>query len=142
MTIKINPDAWPVQPRGHLFDIDLKVQWTIKQSTLAAIIITFIFLISEGADRLFSAELGNWAGLIAAAVVVFFLAPLQRFAENVASVAMPNTRNTPEYAMFHNFPVVCSCFVFCVRARSYDTIWFPVARPGCHMFHFLLRISR
>ena len=91
--------------RGHLFDIDLKVQWTIKQSTLAAIIITFIFFVSEGADRLFSAELGNWAGLIAAAIVVFFLTPLQRFAENVASAAMPNTKNTPEYAVFRKMQV-------------------------------------
>ena len=91
--------------RGHLFDIDLKVQWTIKQSTLAAIIITFIFFVSEGADRLFSAELGNWAGLVAAAIVVFFLTPLQRFAENVASAAMPNTKNTPEYAMFRKMQV-------------------------------------
>jgi len=30
--------------------------------------------------------------------VVFALTPLQRFAERVATVAMPNTQNTPEYA--------------------------------------------
>ena len=52
-----------------------------------------------------SAELGNWAGLLAAAIVVFFLAPLQRFAERVASVAMPNTENTPEYAAFRKMQV-------------------------------------
>ena len=52
-----------------------------------------------------SAELGNFAGLLAAAVVVFFLAPLQRFAERVASAAMPNTENTPEYAMFRKLQV-------------------------------------
>lgn len=40
--------------RSHLFDIDLRVQWTIKQSTLAAIIVTLVFLVSEGADRLLS----------------------------------------------------------------------------------------
>jgi hypothetical protein len=91
--------------RAHLFDIDLRVQWTIKQSTLATIIVTLVFLISEGADRLLSAELGNWAGLLAAAVIVFFLTPLQRFAENVATSAMPNTRNTPEYAMFRKMQV-------------------------------------
>lgn len=38
------------------------------------------------------------AGLLAAALVVFFLAPLQRFADRVASAAMPHTQNTPEYA--------------------------------------------
>ncbi len=52
-----------------------------------------------------SAELGNWAGLLAAAVIVFFLTPLQRFAENVATAAMPNTRNTPEYTMFRKMQV-------------------------------------
>ena len=91
--------------RAHLFDIDLRVQWTIRQSTLATIIVTLVFLISEGADRLLSAELGNWAGLFAAAVIVFFLTPLQRFAENVAAAAMPNTRNTPEYTMFRKMQV-------------------------------------
>lgn len=91
--------------RAHLFDIDLRIKWTIKQSTLAAIVVTFIFLISEGADRFLSAELGNFAGLLAAAAVVFFLAPLQRFAESVASTAMPNTENTPEYAAFRKMQV-------------------------------------
>ena len=91
--------------RAHLFDIDLRVQWTIRQSTLATIIVTLVFLVSEGADRLLSAELGNWAGLFAAAVIVFFLTPLQRFAENVAAAAMPNTRNTPEYTMFRKMQV-------------------------------------
>jgi hypothetical protein len=91
--------------RTHLFDIDLRIQWTIKQSTLAAAVVAIIFLISEGADRLLSQELGNFAGLLAAAVVVFFLAPLQRFAERVAGAAMPNTKNTPEYAAFRKMRV-------------------------------------
>jgi len=91
--------------RTQLFDIDLHIKWTIKQSTLATIFVTLIFLISEGADRFLSAELGNFAGLLAAGVVVFFLAPLQRFAEGVASVAMPNTKNTPEYAAHRKMQV-------------------------------------
>jgi hypothetical protein len=91
--------------RSHLFDIDLKIRWTIRQSTLATVVVTSVFLLSEGADRFLSAELGNWAGLLAAAVVVFFLTPLQRFAESVASAAMPNTKNTPEYAAFRKMQV-------------------------------------
>ena len=91
--------------RAHLFDIDLHIQWTIKQSTLATIVVTLIFLLSEGADRFLSAELGNFAGLLAAAIVVFFLAPLQRFSESVASAAMPNTENTPEYAAHRKMQV-------------------------------------
>lgn len=91
--------------RTQLFDIDLRIRWTIKQTTVAAALLTVVFLVSEGASAFLSAELGNVAGLIAAAVVVFFLAPLQRFAERVASTAMPNTENTPEYATFRKMQV-------------------------------------
>jgi hypothetical protein len=91
--------------RTQLFDIDLKIRWTIKQSTLAAIFFTVMFLISEGASQFFEAELGGLAGLLAAGVVMFFLAPLQRFSERVASTAMPNTQNTPEYTTFRKMQV-------------------------------------
>ena len=36
---------------------------------------------------------------------MFFLAPLQQFAERVASVAMPRTQNTPEYAAHRKMQV-------------------------------------
>ena len=91
--------------RTQLFNIDLKLRWTIKQSTLAGIVVAILFVISEGADRFLSAELGDWGGLLAAAVVVFFLAPLQRFADKVAGAAMPNTTNTPEYLAFRKLQV-------------------------------------
>ena len=55
--------------------------------------VAVIFVISEGASQFLSDELGKVAGLLAAGVVMFFLAPLQRFAERVASAAMPNTQN-------------------------------------------------
>jgi hypothetical protein len=91
--------------RAHIFDIDLRIRWTIKQSTLAAAVVTIIYVLSEGASRLLSSELGSIAGLVAAGLVVFFLAPLQRFAERVASNAMPNTQNTPEYAAHRKLQV-------------------------------------
>jgi hypothetical protein len=91
--------------RTQLFDIDLRIRWTIKQSTLAAVFVTLLYLVSEGADRLLSSELGSTVGLLASAIVVFFLAPLQRFADRVAGLAMPNTQNTPEYAAFRKLQV-------------------------------------
>lgn len=91
--------------RTQLFDIDLRLRWTIKQSTLAGVFVALMFLISEGAAQFLEAELGNIAGLIAAAVVMFFLAPLQRFAERVATAATPNTKNTPEYIAFRKMQV-------------------------------------
>jgi len=91
--------------RTQLFDIDLRIRWTIKQSTVAATFVALMFLISEAAEQFLSAELGAFAGLLAAAVIVFFLAPLQHFAERVAATAMPNTRGTPEYVAFRKMQV-------------------------------------
>lgn len=91
--------------RTKLFDIDLRIRWTIKQSTLAGTFVALIFLISEGASTSLSAELGKFAGLLEAAVLMFFLAQLQRFAERVASAAMPNTNNTPAYVSYRKMKV-------------------------------------
>jgi len=91
--------------RTQLFDIDLRIRWTIKQSTVAAIFVAMFYLVSEGADRFLSSELGNIFGLLASALVVFFLAPLQRFADRLAGAAMPNTENTPEYVAFRKMQV-------------------------------------
>lgn len=83
--------------RTHLFDIDLQIRWTIKQSTVGIAIFAIVLVISEGAEFLLSDRLGDYWGLLAAVVIAFSLRPLQRFAEKVASAAMPNTHNTPEY---------------------------------------------
>lgn len=91
--------------RTQLFDIDLRLRWTIKQSTLAGAFVAILYLVTEGAQRLLSSELGTLAGLLAAAVLLFFLSPLQRLAESVASKAMPNTQDTPEYAAFRKLQV-------------------------------------
>jgi hypothetical protein len=84
----------------QLFDIDLRIRKMIKQSTLAAAFFAVFYLVTEGADRLLTSELGNWIGLLASALLVFFLAPLQRIAERIATIAMPNTQNKPEYAAY------------------------------------------
>ncbi|HEV8359277.1 MAG TPA: hypothetical protein VGR28_02360, partial [Candidatus Thermoplasmatota archaeon] len=39
--------------RHQLFDIDLKVKWTIKQSTVAGMFIGVFFIVSEGAQQVF-----------------------------------------------------------------------------------------
>jgi hypothetical protein len=83
--------------RTQLFDIDLRIRWTIKQSTVGIAIFAIVFVVSEGAESLLSAQLGNYWGLLAAAVIAIVLRPLQAFAERVAAAAMPNTQNTPEY---------------------------------------------
>jgi hypothetical protein len=83
--------------RTQLFDIDLRLRRTIKQSTLAAIIVATMFVISEGTEQLLTTGLGNVESFLVAAIVVLVLTPVQRFAERVAAAAMPNTQNTPGY---------------------------------------------
>lgn len=43
--------------RTQLFDIDLRIRWTIKQSTVASAFVAMFYVVSEGADRLLSSEL-------------------------------------------------------------------------------------
>jgi hypothetical protein len=77
--------------RHQLFGLDVKVKWTIKSGTIAAVFVAVIFAASEGAQRLFGA--GNeWLGIAAGAMLVFALAPLQRFAEKVSDKAMPGVK--------------------------------------------------
>jgi hypothetical protein len=88
----------------QLFDIDLRVKWTIRQSTLAAMI-AIVYFTTEAADRLLSQELGAWPGLAAAALIVYLLAPLQRLSERVANHVMPRTVSTPEYLAYRKMQI-------------------------------------
>ncbi len=79
--------------RHQLLGIDVKVKWTLKQSTVAAVFIAVFFTVSEGTAALFEAQTGSVAiGILAAGALVFAIAPLQRFAERVADRAMPGVK--------------------------------------------------
>lgn len=83
--------------RHRLLGIDVKVRWTIKQSTLAAVFLAVFFAVSEAAQELFATEgeSGAYVGIGAAAMLVFAMAPLQRLAERVASAAVPGAGGAP-----------------------------------------------
>ncbi|MGQ0535762.1 MAG: hypothetical protein ACT4PT_06800 [Methanobacteriota archaeon] len=85
--------------RYQLFDIDVKIRWTVKQSTVAAAFVAVFFVVSEGAALLFSGRVGPWVGIVAAGLLVFALAPLQRVAERVASAAMPGVKPVGELTL-------------------------------------------
>jgi hypothetical protein len=91
--------------KTQLFDIDLRIQWTIRQSTIAAVFVAVFYVVTEGADRLFESEFGTWFGLVASALLIFVLSPLQRMAERVSRAIMPNTTDTAEYAMYKKLQV-------------------------------------
>lgn len=84
--------------RAQLFDIDLKVKWTIRRGTLAAIFIAAIFIASEVAQEFFGAQTGSaYLGILVAGVLVFAIAPLQRLADRVADAAMPHVQESEDY---------------------------------------------
>lgn len=76
--------------RHQLLGLDIRVRWTIKQSTLAAIFVTVFFVGSEAAKE-FVGGAANSAivGIAAAGLMVFALNPLQRAAEGIANAAVP-----------------------------------------------------
>jgi hypothetical protein len=89
----------------QLFDIDLKIRWTVRQSTVAAAFVAVFFLVSEGVQTFLSAQLGNFLGVAAAALLVFFIAPLRRVADRVADFAVPGARHSSDYEAFRKLQV-------------------------------------
>lgn len=85
--------------RTQLFDIDIKVKWTLRRSTVAGIFVAVFFVVSEGAQEFFAdqAGFGPWLGILAAGALVFAISPLQRLAERVSDAAMPGVEDTREY---------------------------------------------
>ncbi len=75
--------------RHQLLGLDAKVRWTLKQSTIAAAFIAVFFAAQEATQALLD-ERSVSVGIGAAALLVFLLAPLQRFAERLSSRALPN----------------------------------------------------
>ncbi|HVL49014.1 MAG TPA: hypothetical protein VM889_10695 [Candidatus Thermoplasmatota archaeon] len=91
--------------KTQLFDIDLKVKWTVKQGTVAAVFIAAFFVAGELAQTFFSDAIGPYVGVFAAGFLVFALAPLQRLAERVSDRAMPQVNETPAYVTFRKMEV-------------------------------------
>jgi hypothetical protein len=84
--------AWGIL-RYQVLDFDVKLRWGLERSTVASIFIAVFFLVSEGAQEFFGAAASNeWIGIVAAAALMFFIAPLQRLAERVGARALPDAR--------------------------------------------------
>lgn len=81
----------------QLFEIELHVKWTLRRGSVAAAFFGVFFVVSEGAEQIFSSRWGPFAGLLAAGLLVFALSPLQRVADRFAEAAMPGVVDTTEY---------------------------------------------
>ncbi len=76
--------------RYALFDIDVRIQRTIRRGTVAAMFGAVYFIISEGVESLVSNASGPWFGLGAAALLTIAIKPVQAAASKVATRAMPD----------------------------------------------------
>lgn len=85
--------------RNSLFDIDVRLKVSFQRSTVAAVFVAVYFLISEGAEQLFTGISGStfW-GLAAAALLLLALHPIKGFAERLVDGLMPYTRPLIELA--------------------------------------------
>ncbi len=71
--------------RHNVVDLDLKFKRSIKHSTVVAAFVAVFFVVSEGAKVIFAGFAGSeLLGVLAAGVLVFFIAPLQRFGEAIS----------------------------------------------------------
>jgi uncharacterized membrane protein YebE (DUF533 family) len=89
----------------QLFDIDVKVKWTIKRGTIAAAFLFVFIVVAQLGQNFLSTEYGWAAGGLAAGALLFVLAPLQRVAERVADTAMPGVSTSSEYLSYRKLEV-------------------------------------
>ena len=102
----------------HIFDIDLKVKLTLSRSTLTALYIAFFFLVSETSAALLSDQFGLLIGIAATAIMLFFIAPLQRWAEQFSDAAMPRVTDSPEYLSFRKLQIYGEAISSTLREHS------------------------
>ena len=89
----------------HLFDIDIKIKWTLERGTIAAIFIAVFFMVSEGASALLSDQFGSLLGILATGALVFAMTPLQRAVERLADHTIPSVRDTPGYKNYKKLQI-------------------------------------
>jgi hypothetical protein len=82
--------------RYHLFDIDLKVKSTLRQSVAAGFLAVIFFVVSNGLQFFFPAANLAFA-IVVAAVVAAALWPAERLAKRLMDRWMPGVGKTPGY---------------------------------------------
>ncbi|MBI4394286.1 MAG: hypothetical protein HY556_10920 [Euryarchaeota archaeon] len=78
--------------RHHIFDIDVKLKWTIGSGTLAGFFLAVFFVVAQLVQNALGEVYGWLVGGVAAGLLLFALSPLQRIAEQVAHAALPGAK--------------------------------------------------
>ena len=91
--------------KAQLFDIDLKIKWTIRRGTVLTILAVVFVVVAEVAQNWLSDAYGYVAGGLAAGALLLALRPLDRVGARVADTAMPRVDASSEYLTFRKHEV-------------------------------------
>lgn len=84
--------------KTQLFDIDLKVKWTIRRGSLAAFFLAAFFVASQLAQAVLPGVLGGpIVGAVVVGLLMFAVRPLERAAGKFADTAMPTVKDNEDY---------------------------------------------
>lgn len=75
--------------KHRLFDIEVKLRWTISRGTVAAVFLAIFVTAAQIAQNFLSESQGWLTGGIIAGAMLFAITPIQRLAERVAITAVP-----------------------------------------------------
>lgn len=86
--------------RHQMFDIDIKLKWTLRRGTVALVFLAAFFVVAQLAQNFLSDRYGWAAGGITAGLLLFAIAPIQRAAERITEKALPDVRpSDPKYVL-------------------------------------------
>jgi len=91
--------------KTQLFDIDLRIKVGLSRGTVVAVFLAVFVVVAQIAQELLSDTLGLVVGGIAAALLLFAAAPLQRAAHRLADRAMPGVTASPDYLSYRKLHV-------------------------------------
>lgn len=84
--------------RAQLFDIDLRIKWTLRRGALATAFVAAFFVATAIAEQ-YLQEYGKLIGGAAVGFLLFALRPIERAADRFANAAMPGVQDSEEYRL-------------------------------------------
>lgn len=91
--------------KAQLFDVDIKIKRGLRSGTIAGAFVAAFLVVSQLVQNYTSSALGVVGGAVAAGLLLFALAPIQRAAQRVADVAMPSVHATDDYLSYRKIEV-------------------------------------
>ena len=87
--------------RTQLFDIDLKVKWTLQQGVVGVVLLApALAVLTALAGKYLDRNVGPYLAAAVGAAIPFVIRPLEHVGKRVADRAMPDVTSTPEYLAF------------------------------------------